>query len=60
MLGGIVLVGVIVGSLGSWIVEKVSDDADADDDTSLAVYELRDEVRQLRALVEERTDSPDR
>ena len=57
MLGGIVLVGIIVGTLGSWIIEKVTDDNDDDvADTTVAVQELREEVRALRALVEDQSD----
>lgn len=55
MLGGIVLVGIIVGTLGSWIIESVTKDTDESiDETTAAVVELRDEVRQLRASLEER------
>jgi len=50
MLGGIVLVGIIVGTLGSWIIETVTKDTEESiDETTQAVMELRDEVRQLRA-----------
>lgn len=55
MLGGIVLVGIIVGTLGSWIIESVTRDTDESiDETTAAVVELRDEVRQLRAALEDR------
>lgn len=54
MLGGIVLVGIIVGTLGSWIIESVTRDTDESiDETTAAVVELRDEVRQLRAALED-------
>ena len=53
MLGGVVLVGIIVGTLGSWIIQSVTEDTDeAIDETTDAVVELRDEVRQLRASLE--------
>lgn len=58
MLGGVVLVGIIVGTLGSWIIHSVSDDNEsAIDETTEAVVALRDEVRQLRAAVEHRGSS---
>ncbi len=54
MLGGVVLVGIIVGTLGSWIIQSVTDDTDeAIDETTEAVIELRDEVRQLRSALED-------
>jgi voltage-gated potassium channel len=54
MLGGVVLVGIIVGTLGSWIIQSVSDDnEEAIDETTDAVIALRDEVRQLRAALED-------
>ncbi len=61
MLGGIVLVGVIVGSLGSWIIEKVSDDSDeSDDQNTIEIHELRNEIQSLRAMVENQVDGPAR
>lgn len=61
MLGGVVLVGIIVGTLGSWIIQSVTDDTDeAIDETTDAVIALRDEVRQLRAALEDRGFDPDR
>ncbi|AVG24520.1 voltage-gated K+ channel [Pontimonas salivibrio] len=54
MLGGVVLVGIIVGTLGSWIIQSVSEDnEEAIDETTDAVIALRDEVRQLRAALED-------
>lgn len=54
MLGGVVLVGIIVGTLGSWIIQSVSDDnEEATEETAEAVIALRDEVHQLRASLED-------
>lgn len=54
MFGGIVLVGIIVGTLSSWIVESVTEDTEESiDETTAAVVELRDEIRQLRAAIED-------
>ena len=54
MLGGVVLVGIIVGTLGSWIIQSVTDDTDeAIDETTEAVMQLKAEVAQLRASLED-------
>lgn len=61
MLGGIVLVGIIVGTLSSWIIETVTEDTEETlDETTAAVMELRDEVRQLRSAIEDHGIETDR
>ena len=61
MFGGIVLVGIVVGTLSSWIIETVTEDTEETlDETTAAVMELRDEVRQLRAAVEDQETAPDK
>lgn len=61
MFGGIVLLGIVVGTLSSWIVESVTEDTEeAIDETAASVMELRDEVRQLRSALEERGIDTDR
>lgn len=55
MVGGVVLLGIIVGTLSSWIVERVTvETEEVIDETLLAVSELRDEVRELRAELDRR------
>lgn len=57
MLGGIALLGVVTGTVASWIVDRVSTDVDENQTATVAhikelhatVAELRDEVRGLRA-----------
>lgn len=61
MVGGVVLVGVIVGTLSSWIVEKVSSDIEEiQDEQQRELQLLREEIHQLRESVEARPrkDSP--
>jgi hypothetical protein len=61
MFGGIVLVGIVVGTLSSWIIETVTEDTEESlDETTAAVMELRDEVRQLRAAIEDQGIDPER
>ncbi|GAA1468173.1 potassium channel family protein [Microbacterium thalassium] len=54
MLGGIALLGVVTGSIASWIVEKVSD-ADAEQAAATAghIHQLEDKVDQLQAMLRE-------
>ena len=55
MVGGVVLVGIIVGTLSSWIVERVTvETEEVIDETLEAVAELRDEVRALRLELDRR------
>lgn len=56
MVGGVVLVGVIVGTLSSWIVEKVSEGAEeAQEEQQKEIDLLREDIAGLRKLLE----SPD-
>jgi len=52
MVGGVVLVGVIVGTLSSWIVEKVGQGAEeAQEEQQRELELLRQDIADLRALV---------
>ncbi|MBA8815699.1 voltage-gated potassium channel [Microbacterium halimionae] len=52
MVGGIALIGVVTATLASWIVEKVSDDANKTTAaTSTQVDELRGEVAELKDMI---------
>jgi voltage-gated potassium channel len=54
MIGGVVLVGVIVGTLSSWIVEKISDDVEqATLDQAKQLQLLHEEIQHLRHAIEE-------
>ena len=56
MVGGVVLVGVIVGTLSSWIVEKVGEGAEeAQEEQQKEIDVLRHDIAGLRELLE----SPD-
>ena len=53
MAGGLVLVGIIVGTLSSWIVERVSADVEESVEDQLEeIRLLRDEVARLRESIE--------
>jgi voltage-gated potassium channel len=55
MVGGVVLVGVIVGTLSSWIVERVSADIEEVQDEQQRQLELlREEIHELRASLDGR------
>jgi voltage-gated potassium channel len=55
MVGGVVLVGVIVGTLSSWIVEKVSSDIEEiQDEQQRELHLLREEIHELREAFEGR------
>ena len=60
MVGGVVLVGVIVGTLSSWIVEKVSEGADeAQEEQQKEIDLLRRDIAGLRKLLESKeTETP--
>jgi voltage-gated potassium channel len=48
MMGGITLIGVVTGSLASWIVQRVSEtDTAAQVATAAQIDELRGEIRDL-------------
>jgi voltage-gated potassium channel len=52
MIGGITVLGVVTGTLASWIVGSVSDDeAEEHAATREQVAELQDEIRQLREQI---------
>jgi len=54
MIGGIALIGVVTATLASWIVERVSDDTQRKTHaTEAQVEELRDEIRELKAMIQE-------
>jgi voltage-gated potassium channel len=60
MVGGVVLVGVIVGTLSSWIVEKVSSDIEEiQDEQQRELHLLREEIHELREAFEGRHHSDD-
>ena len=53
MVGGVVLVGVIVGTLSSWIVEKVGEGAEeAQEEQQKEIDLLRQDIAGLRKLLE--------
>jgi voltage-gated potassium channel len=53
MVGGVVLVGIIVGTLSSWIVEKISEDVEqAQQDQTEQLHLLRKEISDLRHAIE--------
>lgn len=50
MIGGIALIGVVTATLASWIVERVSDETEADQvATKAQISALTDEIAALRA-----------
>ena len=54
MIGGIALIGVVTATLASWIVERASDDTQRKTHaTEAQVEELRDEIRELKAMIQE-------
>jgi len=53
MLSGIALLGVITASLASWFVEHVTEVTQAEHQTEARLDALTDEIRALRALVEQ-------
>ncbi len=58
MVGGIALLGVVTATLASWLVERVAEEADADDDRlTREISALREQVMRLSALVEDRDRS---
>ncbi len=53
MVAGIALLGVVTATLASWLVERIADDAEAEQTATRAQVEaLLQEVRELRAAVE--------
>ncbi len=61
MAGGVVLVGVIVGTLSSWIVEQVGEGVEERQEDQLATINLlRDDIRQLRDSLDAKTSNPDK
>ncbi|WP_353828795.1 potassium channel family protein [Agromyces sp. SYSU T0242] len=55
MVGGIALIGVVTGTLASWIVERVSENAEADQVATKAhVDQLTAEIRELREELRQR------
>jgi voltage-gated potassium channel len=55
MVGGIALLGVVTATLASWLIERVSEEAEANDDKLVGeVALLREQVARLSDLLEER------
>jgi voltage-gated potassium channel len=55
MVGGVALLGVVTASLASWLISRVEDIEETSETATRAdVAALRDEVRELRALLVER------
>jgi voltage-gated potassium channel len=61
MAGGVVLVGVIVGTLSSWIVEKVGEGVEERQEDQMATINLlRDDIRQLRESLDREAPGADK
>jgi voltage-gated potassium channel len=61
MAGGVVLVGVIVGTLSSWIVEKVGEGVEERQEDQMATITLlRDDIRQLRESLDREAPDADK
>ncbi|HEY4225792.1 MAG TPA: potassium channel family protein [Pseudolysinimonas sp.] len=66
MIGGIAIIGIVAGSLASWLIEqlgtRVAEEAEAaEDQTRSEVAVLSEQVARLTALIETRLpDKPDR
>jgi voltage-gated potassium channel len=58
MVGGIALLGVVTAALASWFVEHVAREERTDADIQEQLVVLVDEVRALRALLDQTTDEP--
>ena len=61
MFGGVALIGVVSATLASWIVERVSEEEHAEDQTitALEFEALRDEIRALRLQLEKAAETPE-
>lgn len=58
MIGGISLLGVVTGSLASWIVQRVAEEEQADTaSASCAVHELRAEISMLAEQLRHQRDA---
>ncbi|GAA4154005.1 potassium channel family protein [Gryllotalpicola daejeonensis] len=59
MFGGIALIGVVSATLASWIVERVTQEEEAEEEaiTALQFDELREEIRSLRLELQKRSDA---
>ena len=59
MLGGIAIIGVVTATFATWLVDRVREVADAEQQvTRTDVDELRQEIRDLKALVARATERP--